>query len=63
MNNKKHPKNLIIVRLVATTLILLSLILPYFRLMEYSTTPFVILITLFAFYVMENKYGGKVAGE
>ncbi|ARF17811.1 hypothetical protein SporoP17a_11340 [Sporosarcina ureae] len=56
-------KNLIIVRLVATTLILLSLILPYIGLMKYSTTPFVILITLFIFYVMENKFGDKTASE
>ncbi|ARF18661.1 hypothetical protein SporoP17a_16010 [Sporosarcina ureae] len=56
-------KNLIIVRLLATTLILLSLILPYFGLMKYSTTPFIILITLFVFYVMENKYGEKTASE
>ncbi|WP_039044183.1 hypothetical protein [Sporosarcina sp. ZBG7A] len=63
MDNKKHSKNLVIVRLVATVLILLSLILPYFGLMEFSTTPFVILITLFVFYVMENKYGEKTASE
>lgn len=56
-------KNLIIVRLVATTLILLSLILPYFGLMKYSATPFVILITLFVFYDIENKYGKKTASE
>lgn len=56
-------KNLIIVRLVATTLILLSLIMPYFGLMKHSTTPFVILITLFVFYVIENKYSEKNASE
>lgn len=63
LDNKKHPKNLVIVRLVATSLILLSLILPYIGLMEHSTTPFVILITLFVFYVMENRYGKKTVSE
>lgn len=63
MDNKKHPKNLIIVRLVAITFILLSLILPYFGLLEHSTTPIVILIMLFIFSVMENKYGEKTASE
>ncbi|WP_301108024.1 hypothetical protein [Sporosarcina sp.] len=63
MDNKNHPKNLIIVRLVATVLILLSLILPYFGLMEFGTTPFVILITLIVFFVMENKHGEKMASE
>lgn len=63
VENKKHPKNLIIVRLVTTILIVLSLLLPYFGLMEYSTTPFVILITLFIVYVMENKYSEKTANE
>ncbi|PIC79430.1 hypothetical protein CSV75_12625 [Sporosarcina sp. P18a] len=63
LDNNKHPKNLIIVRLVATTFILLSLILPYFGLMEHSTTPIVIFIILFVFYVMENKYCEKTASE
>jgi len=63
LDNKRHLKNLVIVRLVATILILLSLILPYFGLIEYSTTPFVILITLFVFYVMENRHRKNTASE
>lgn len=56
LENKKYRKNLITIRLVATFLILLSLILPYFEIMKYSTALFVILITFFVFYVMENRY-------
>ncbi|GKV64346.1 MULTISPECIES: hypothetical protein [unclassified Sporosarcina] len=63
MDNKKHPKNLVIVRLVASSLILLSLVLPNLGLMEPSTTPFVILITLFVFFVMENRDGKKTESE
>lgn len=59
LDNNKYHKKLVIVRLVATSLILLSLTLPHFELMEHSTTPFVILITLFLFYVIENKYEEK----
>lgn len=59
LDNNKYHKKLVIVRLVATSLILLSLTLPHFELMDHSTTPFVILITLFLFYVIENKYEEK----
>ena len=63
MHNKKQPKNLVTVRIVATAIILLSLILPYFELIAYSTTPFVILITLLVFYIVENRYGKKTVSE
>ncbi|ASI35079.1 hypothetical protein A0126_05690 [Exiguobacterium sp. N4-1P] len=63
MENKKYYKNLITIRLVATFLILLSLILPYFEIMKYSTVPFVVLITLFVFFVMENRYGKKIVSK
>ncbi|KOP28867.1 hypothetical protein ADM98_07995 [Exiguobacterium sp. BMC-KP] len=63
MENKKYQKNLITIRLVATLLILLSLILPYFEMMKYSTAPFVILIIFFVFYVMENKYGKNTVSK
>ncbi len=54
--NNRQPKNLIPVKIVATTLVLLSLILPYFGLMSHRTTPVIILITLFAFFIVERKY-------
>jgi len=63
LHNKRHPKNLIIVRVVATVLVLLSLILPYFSLIAHSITPYVILITLFAFFIVENKNNKKVVSE
>jgi len=42
---------------------LLSLILPYFELMAHSTTPFVILIALLVFYIVESRYGKKTVSE
>ena len=59
MHNKRHPKNLITVRIVATIIVLLSLILPYFELILFSTTPLIILITLFAFYIADSRFVKK----
>lgn len=44
--NKIYPKDLITVRIVATIIVLLSLIFPYFDLVSHSKTPFINLITL-----------------
>jgi len=63
LDNKKYPKNLVTIQIVATILVLLSLTLPYFGLMAHSTTPFVILITLFVFYIVESRYGNKAPSE
>lgn len=63
MHNKRLPKNFVAIRIVATILILLSLILPYFELMDHSATPFVILLTLSGFYVAESRYGKITASE
>ncbi|VDG97996.1 Uncharacterised protein [Lysinibacillus sphaericus] len=63
MHNKRHPKNLITVRIVATINVLLFLILPFFGLISHGKTPFVILITLFVFYIVESKYGKKTVSE
>ena len=63
MHDKRHPKNLITIRIVATIIVLLSLILPYFGLISHSRTPFVILITMFVFFTVENRYGIKTISE
>ena len=63
LHNKRLPKNLVSFRIVATVLMLLSLILPYFELIAHSTTPFVILITLLVFYIVESRYGKKAVSE
>jgi hypothetical protein len=46
LDNKRYIKNFIIIRLIATLVVLLSLILPYFGLMKHSRTPYIILVTL-----------------
>lgn len=63
MNNTRYPKNLITVRIVATIIILLSLVLPYFGVSSHSKAPLVILITLFTFNILENKYNEKIANK
>jgi len=63
LHNKRLPKNLVTFRIVATVVMLLSLILPYFELMAHSTTPFVILIALLVFYIAESRYGKKTVSE
>ena len=63
MQYNRRSKNLITVRIVATIIVLLSLILPYFGLVSHSKTPFVIVVTLFSFFIVESKYGKKTVSE
>ncbi|WP_117170193.1 hypothetical protein [Paraliobacillus sediminis] len=60
LNKKKYSKNLLVVRMVATVLVLLSLILPYFGLISHGTTPFLILATLGVFFIIEDRFGKKI---
>lgn len=59
MENKKHPKNLIFLRIIASLIVILAMVLPYFGVIKHTTGPFVILITLLAFWGVENKYNKK----
>ena len=63
MHKKRYSKDLLIIRIVATVLVLLSLIIPYFGLISHGTTPFLILATLVGFYVIEDRFGEKIISE
>ena len=63
MQKKRTFKDLIVIRIVATLLVLLSLILPYFGFMSHSTAPYLILAILVGFFIMEDRLGKKIVSE
>jgi len=63
LHKKRYSKDLLIIRIVATVLVLLSLILPYFGLISHGTTPFLTLATLVGFYIIEDRFGEKIISE
>jgi len=63
LQKKKQTKNLLIIRILATVLILSALVLPYFDLMSHSSTPLIILVTIYGFFILENNVGKRVINE
>lgn len=63
LHKKKQAKNLLITRILATVLVLCALVLPYFDLISHSSTPLIILVTFFGFFILENKVGKRVINE
>ena len=49
--------------MIATLLVLFSLILPYFGLIPHGATPLLILATLVIFYIAEDRFGEKTLSE
>lgn len=63
MEKKRTSKNLLVIRIVATVLVLLSLILPYLGFMSHGTAPYLILAILVGFFIIEGRVGKKIVSE
>ncbi len=57
MQKIRYSKDLMGVRIVATVVVILALILPYFGFISYRITPFLILATIVVFYIIEGQLG------